>query len=253
MKKKIKNFWSLSFYLAKFGFKLRNEGSYLGILWYLLNPILLFGLLFLIFSRNLGVEIKSYTLYLFLGLIMFNFFQSATIESTRLIRDNRHTIKSIYFPRLSLVTGNVLKFLFSHIFEFIVFIALILLFGDHFFNVFFYPFILIFFALFTLGFSILLSAISVYFVDMENIWNFASRLLWFGTPIFYKIETESILFKINLINPLYYFISVSRDVIIYNTLPEFWKIIGIFVFTILSLILGLFVFNKLEGKFSEMI
>ena len=72
MNKRIKRFWDLSFYLAKSGFKLRNEGSYLGIIWYLLNPILFFCLLFVVFSQSLGSEIENYAIYLFIGIIIFN-------------------------------------------------------------------------------------------------------------------------------------------------------------------------------------
>ncbi len=253
MKKKIKRFLELSFYLAKSGFKLRNEGSYLGILWYILNPILFFGLLFFIFSQNLGSEIKNYPLYLFVGIIIFNFFQSATSESTELIRNNRHIFKSINFPRSAFVGGSVLKFLYSHIFEFIVLVFFMIYLGVNISNIFFYPLILVFITLFIFGVSLLLSALSVFFVDIKNIWAFASKLIWFGTPIFYEIEKGTFLFKINLLNPLYYFIKVSREIIIYQKIPETWMICGIIIFSVSFLLLGVFVFEKLNHKFMERI
>ena len=77
---RLKKFIELSFALAKAQFKLRNEGSYLGIFWYILNPIFIFSLLLLIFSTRVGQGIPHYPLYLLLGIIMFNFFQTATIE-----------------------------------------------------------------------------------------------------------------------------------------------------------------------------
>src|SRR3989344_1389723 len=98
------NFWNLSFGLAKTEFKLRNEGSYLGILWYLLNPILTFGILYLIFADRLGNNIAAYPAYLLLGIIMFNVFQSATVEATKsILKEYHYLIKSIQFPRESLV------------------------------------------------------------------------------------------------------------------------------------------------------
>ena len=125
----VKHFFELSFQIAKSGFKLRNEGSYLGILWYLLNPLLLFVLLLLVFADRLGNEIPMYPLYLLLGIVMFNFFQQTTSESTRIVLvDYRDLVKSINFPREAIVLGAVLKFLFSHFFEILLFFLLNLLF-----------------------------------------------------------------------------------------------------------------------------
>src|SRR4030042_3140482 len=95
---KLRHFLDLSLEIAKSSFKLRNEGSYLGIFWYLLNPLLLFLLLLLVFSDRLGNSIPSYPLYLLLGIVIFNFFQQATTESTKIIvRDYGELIKSINF------------------------------------------------------------------------------------------------------------------------------------------------------------
>src|SRR4030043_292518 len=106
--------WGLSLSLAKFKFKLRNEGSYLGIIWYLLSPLFFFTLLFFIFNERIGSNIQNYPLYLLIGIIMFNFFQSVTSEAATIILTNRGLIKSIKFPRESLVLSNLLRALFSH-------------------------------------------------------------------------------------------------------------------------------------------
>ncbi len=248
------NFWSLSFQLAKSGFKLRNEGSYLGILWYLLNPLLLFILLLLVFSDRLGTGIPQYPLYLLLGIIMFNFFQSATMESLRtIIKDYSGLIKSINFPKEALITGIVLKTLFSHLFEIILFIIILLIFGNSLAGMVFYPIIVLFFCLFIFGFCLILSSLTVYFADLDNIWNFAVRLIWLGTPIFYAIGGQTRLFYVNLLNPLYYFITLSRESIIYVRIPELWVILGCLFYSLLFLFLGLWIFNKLKIKFAEMV
>ncbi|MBD3260723.1 MAG: ABC transporter permease, partial [Candidatus Altiarchaeales archaeon] len=78
-KKKFKRLWGLSLSIAEAEFKLRNEGSYLGILWYLLEPLLMFILLLFVFSKSLGQDIPHYPLYLLVGIIVFNFFQKVTL------------------------------------------------------------------------------------------------------------------------------------------------------------------------------
>jgi ABC-type polysaccharide/polyol phosphate export permease len=250
---KFKKTFGLSFQLAKAEFKLRNEDSYLGILWYLLNPLLMFGLLFLIFFDRLGHNIPHYALYLLIGIIMFNFFQKTTIEATKTIWDNRFVIKSINFPRESLIAAIVLKFLFSHLFELILLILLLVILNFSLIGLVSYLGILIFFFLFIFGTGLILSALTVYFNDLKNIWFFASTLIWFGTPIFYAIEGQGRLFYLNLFNPMYYFITIARDLIISNEIPELWLISGAASYSLLFIIIGLVIFNMLKIKFAEMI
>jgi len=243
----------LSYQIAKADFKLKNEGTYIGILWYLLNPLFTFILLFLIFSDRLGKDIPNYPLYLLIGIIMFNFFQSSTTESIKKIFENRWIIKSINFPRESLIGAIILKNIFSHLFELILLILLLFIFKISLIGMVFYAVILIFFCFFIFGASLILSAFSVYFLDLENVWSFASRLIWLGTPIFYAVGGQTRLFYVNLFNPMFYFLTISRDVIIYARIPEFWMIFGMIFYSLMYLILGLLMFNKLKVKFAEMI
>ena len=254
IKKYFKNLFELSLSLAKAEFKLRNEGSYLGIFWYLLNPLLTFGLLFLVFSDRLGGGIPQYALYLLLGIVMFNFFQSSTNESvTSVIRDYRWVIKSINFPREALIASVVFKNLFSHFFEIIFFMIFLVFLKTSLIGILFYLPILIFFCLFVFGFSMLLASLTVYFVDLENIWAFAARLLWLGTPIFYTIAGQTRLYYVNIFNPIYYFITIARDLIIYAKMPDISIIFGTVFYALFFLSAGIFVFNMLKTKFAEKI
>jgi lipopolysaccharide transport system permease protein len=250
---KTKGMLGLSFQLAKTGFKLRNEGSYLGIFWYLLNPILMFSLLLFIFGNRLGNNIEYYPLYLLLGIIMFNLFQSTTKESTKAIIQNGALIKSINFPKEALIFSLILRNLFSHIFEIIIFFSILVFFKISVTGILYYLLLLIPFMIFIFGFSLLLSSFTVYFVDLDNIWEFASTVIWFGTPIFYAIENQTRLFYLNLINPLYYFLTSARDLAIYHKIPPTWMILGIVGFSLIFLFLGLFVFKRLNKKFAELI
>jgi ABC-type polysaccharide/polyol phosphate export permease len=251
---KVKSVLGLSIALAKAEFKLRNEGSYLGILWYLLSPVLMFILLFLVFSDRLGNDIPQYPLYLLMGVIMFNFFQNSTIECVgSILNENRSVIKAINFPRESLPISIVIKNLFSHLFEILLFILLFIFFKLSLINILYYFFILFFFCLFIFGVSLILASLTVYFVDMESIWAFAVRVLWLATPIFYAIGGQTRLFYLNLFNPVYYFITFARDVVIYGRLPETLITCGSIFYSLLFFIVGLMIFNTLKTKFAEKI
>jgi len=249
---KLKNFWQLSLALAKTQFKLRNEGSYLGILWYLLNPLLMFILLLFIFSSSLGSAVPNYPLYLLLGVVMFNFFQQITSFSIRTMDENRLIVKSINFSRESLVASNVLRTLFAHLFEIVLFFIIALFFGVSLKGIIFYIPILLLFSIFIYGASLILSSLYVYFIDIENIWLFFSRLLFFATPIFYSVSSGK-LFILNLFNPVYYFITIARELIIYNRLPEFWLIFGSLIYSLAFFVVGSSMFSKMKDKFAELI
>lgn len=251
----LRRFFSLSWVLAKMKFKLKNEGSYLGILWYLLNPILTFLLLYFIFNDRLGQGINQYPLYLFLGVIMFNFFQQVTMEATYAIWESQGMIKTIVFPRESLVASIIIHNLQAHFLEFALFVIIsVFFYGQvHPLYLLFYLALLALFAVFNFGFCLLISAISVYFTDFQNIWSFFVRLMWLGTPIFYTIAGQHRLFLLNLLNPVYYFIASARDIAVYGRLPELWLVAGMFAYALLFLIVGWLSFNRLKRRFAEMI
>lgn len=245
-------FWRLSWRLAVVGFKLRNEGSYLGNVWYVLNPALLFLILFYIFFDRLGGAIASYPAYLLLGILLYNFFLRTTNDAVSVISDSGF-IKSIHFQREALVCSVVIKNLFSHLFEAVVFFVFLFFLGVPVYGILLYVLVLGFMAIFTYGVSLFLSAVAVYVVDIGNIWQFFTTLLWFATPIFYSIDGQSRLFILNLFNPPYYFITAARDIVVYAKIPESWIIFGIIAYSLLSLVVGIVVFAKLKTKFAEMI
>lgn len=250
---KLKSILGLSLQIAKTGFKLKNEGTWLGVLWYLLSPVLTFLLLLGIFTDRLGRNIPNYPLYLILGIILFNYFQKITDECVSIIRNNKGVIKSIGFPREALVGSSVLRILFSHIFEVFILIILFLFFKVSVKTMIFYPLILTFLSIFSLGVGLILAALGTCFFDLVNIWGFVSKLIWFGTPVFYAIEGQSRLGILNLFNPMYYFITIARDAIIYARMPQVWMIAGMVGYSLVSLILGLFIFNKLKIRFAELV
>lgn len=248
----VRAFFHLIWQLAVVEFNLRNEGSYLGNVWYLLNPVLLFLLLYLIFFDRLGGAIPSYPAYLILGILPFTFFVRTTMDSTKAIVGNS-LIKSFSFKREALVLSIVLKNLFSHFFEVVVFFILLFFLGVPWYGIFIYLPLLFLLSVFVYGVGLFLSALTIYFADLENIWQFFTTLLWFVTPIFYAIEGQVRLFALNLFNPLYYFIAAARDSIVYGTMPQWGIMTGMVAYAFFSLVIGTAIFKKMERAFPEMV
>jgi lipopolysaccharide transport system permease protein len=252
--KKIRSIIELSMQLAKSNFKLRNEGSFLGIFWYLLEPLIFFViLLFLggVINKN---PIPSYPLYLLLGILMFNFFVTVTTQATSTLDKNHGFIKSLRINSESFVIATIIQFTFSHIIEMILFTIIMFFIGSHVYFILLYPILFFFFCLFTIGLSFTLATISVYFVDLQNIWSVFTILLWFVTPIFYSFQDpSSIIFKLNYINPLTHFMTVTRDVIIYHRVPTLLATLGICIFSIIVFFIGLYIFEKNKKSFAEIL
>jgi lipopolysaccharide transport system permease protein len=247
----IKSVVGLSLSLAKANFKVRNEGSFLGIFWYLLEPLSFFVILFFISETISQNSIAQYPLYLFIGLIMFNFFNAVTSFSTKVISNNAGFIKSLKIRSEAFVLAGVWQFVFSHIFELIALIIFAIILQANLGWFVFYFIILLFFILFTTGVSLILSVVGVYIGDLHNVWNVFSRLLWFATPIFYVANTQSLIGKINIFNPLYYFIHTTREVVIYQRIPSMATLITIVFGSIVMFAIGLFVFEKFKNSLAE--
>lgn len=252
--KDIKSKLSLSLSIANAQFKQKNEGSLLGILWYLLNPLILFVLLFFIFSKRLGEDIPFYPLYLLLGIIMFNFFQGISIRASGVfLKENSFVIKSISFPKQCLVLGLVINFLFSHLFEIFIFLLFLLYFKIPLFGIAPYLILVVFFSMFCYGLGLIIASMVIYIRDLENMWFFVSRLIWFGTPIFYSVEKGTILYNVNLINPLFYYITSGRSLLIHNQIPDVWICVNLVLFSFVFFILGLILYHKLKYRIPEML
>jgi len=249
--KNIQKTLSLSFSLAAAHFKLRNEGSYLGVFWYLLEPLSFFVILLFLGGVISEKSIDQYPLYLFLGLIMYNFFLAVTTSATSSMSLNSGFIKSIKINPEAFVISNAFQYAFSHLFEIIIFAIFMVVYKANLVFLIFYPFIFFFFFLFILGVSFALATIGVYLIDLNNIWQVIGRFLFFATPIFYLIPKGTWLFSLSKFNPLYHFTSISRDIIIYENLPVFHGMFLVGLISILIFLAGLFVFEKNKNKFAE--
>lgn len=252
---KLNDVLRVSLSLAKVSFRLRIEGSYLGIFWYLLNPLALFlVLLFVKETAFAGVEIPYYSLYLLIGIAGFNFFKLAITGSIDAINTNPDYIKSINkIAPESLVLSVVWQAVFSHTFELLLIIGLAIYFQVSLLGFLFYPLAFILFVLLITGISFVFATIGAYVNDLDNIWIIMSQLLLLATPIFYNISAGSLIYQVNLFNPLFYFLNITRDLIIYQTAPSLFITLMFIILSFSSLFIGILVFNRHKKKFAELL
>ncbi len=241
--------WNLS--LSEF--KLRYKNSILGYFWSLLEPLLMLTVLYLVFSNLMRVQVEHYQLFLLLGIILWNFFSRSTGIGMFSIVGKPGMIKKIYFPRDIFVISSCITALLMSLFESVVFIIFMFIFRVPISSTIMYvPLVLVLLFIFSLGVSMTLSALNVYFRDMQFIWDVFMQAAFFATPILYTLEMfPENLRTIALLNPMARIIISARNTIIYSTPATTEDMIYIGASAIFFLVLGYAVFMRLEPGFAE--
>jgi len=183
--------WTLAWALAVTDFRFRFFGSALGYLWQLMRPLMLFGVLYTVFSLFLdfGDEVRFYPVALLLGIVLYGFFNEATSTSLRSLMVRENLVRKIDFPRLAVPLASVLTALFNLALNLVpVFVFLLASGGKPRPGWLALPLLLGLLALFALGIGMLLSALFVRYRDVEPIWDVVLQILFYASPIFYSIE-----------------------------------------------------------------
>lgn len=231
--------------------KKKYRRSILGILWSMLNPLLMMLITAMVFSNLFRFEIKNFALYLLTGQIIFTFYAEATNFAMGSILENGHLIKKVYVPKylfpLSRVTSSAVNLLFT----LPAMLAIILVTGQTIsFKILFciIPLVLLF--IFCLGMGLFLSALAVYFRDMFHLYGVALTALNYATPIFYPENIIPVQYQwIVHCNPIYYYLKMFREVVYSNQIPDINLIIICFFISIIALIIGAYFFNKKQNNF----
>lgn len=231
----------------------KYKGSFLGVLWSFVNPLLMVLVYAIVFPYILKVQEDNYLIFLITATIPWTFFTTVISQGTTTIIANAGLIKKVYFPRailpISVVTSGLINFLISCVIIFIF----ILISGIGFsFYLLFLPLIIIIEYIFSLAIVFILSAINVYIRDVEYITNFVIMMLFYATPILYSFtlipERLRIIFDLN---PMAHIINSYRDILYYQKMPNTLNIIVVGLSSTLLLIIGYGIFKKLERGFAE--
>jgi ABC-2 type transport system permease protein len=226
-------FFHLTWTLAVHEFKLRFFGSVLGYFWQLVRPLLLFGVLYLIFAviLKVGSGVKYFPAVLLFNIVIYTFYAEATTMSVRSVVDRESIVRKIRFPRLVIPAAVVLTATFNLVLNLVVVLVFAAITGvtPH-LGWFFMPLIIVLLVAFTFGTSMLLSALFVRFRDIQPIWEVFLQALFYATPILYPIETVQAklpkLASAMMANPLAALMEQARHWIIDPSAPTAADVIG---------------------------
>jgi ABC-2 type transport system permease protein len=187
-----RRFRQLTWTLAVTDFRLRFFGSVLGYLWQLMRPLMLFGVLYVVFSKvfDLSGNVRFYPVALLLGIVLYGFFAEATSGSVRSLMDRENLVRKIEFPRLAVPLATVLTALFNLGLNLIpVLIFLVIAGGSpHWSWLELIPLVAVL-ATFATGIAMVLSSLFVRFRDVEPIWDVVLQIMFYVAPIIYMLQT----------------------------------------------------------------
>jgi ABC-2 type transport system permease protein len=264
-----KQFWHLTFNIAKTQWKMRFFGSALGYFWQLMRPLLLFGVLYIFWTQVVrirsiqGPQGNFYGVQLLGGIVLFTFLQEATMGSVRAVVDNEQLVRKIQFPRLAIPLATVMVALFNMLLNMLVVIIFALASGVT-------PALswlelipdLALLAIMAAGFAMLLSAAFVSFRDIQPIWEVLLQVVFYASPIMIPMAVVSQnihgeLLKLYMLNPLAVVVEQYKHALPNHAVPGAaayagygWVAIPV-AFVLVVFCLGFWVFNRTAPHVAE--
>ena len=266
MKKYFRNFYKyryLLYEIVRKNIKLQYRDSFLGILWTFLQPLLTTIVLVVVFGNLLGKDsskVLNYPVYLLCGRLLYDFYSQSTKRAMRSIKNSASVIKKVYVPKYMYPLANVCSTFVTFLISLIVlvlFIAYFLIFSPNKPNITPYVFLsfvpVLVLLILTLGVGVLLSALSVFFKDIEYIYDVFCMMLFYMTPIVYNLDQlkiKSVLVRrILMANPLYSIVSMFRDCVLFGRMFNINHLLYSLAFSVVCLAAGCLVFAKKQDKF----
>lgn len=235
-------------------FKLKYRRSFLGVAWSVLNPLLMMMVMAAVFSTMMRFSsdgIPSYPLYIILGNVTFTLMSDSTSQGMRSIIEAASLLKKVRIKRwvfpVEKVLFGLLNFSFSLIAVLIVMLAVGVL---PTWTALLLPLFLIYFGMFCVGLSMLLSSLSVFFRDVIHLWSVILTAWTYATPLFYPAEIlPDWMMFLERFNPMYHFVNYIRDLLLYQRVPSIALNGACALFGVGMLVIGLLVFKKTERRF----
>ena len=234
--------------------RVKYKGTFLGFLWSFANPLLQVMVYSAIFPYIMRYNQENFPLFLFSALIPWEFFSSTLRGSCGLMISNASLVTKVYFPREVLPIAFSISGLFNMIFSYVVLIPLLLIFRVKItWNILWLPVLMAIITVLCTGIAMLMSAVNVFFRDMEYMLGIMIMALYFLSPVMYNITflPEHLQQVMLICNPAAGIIVLFRNVTFFG-LPMDFHILGIAVFhAVLFLTAGYAVFLKLQRGFAE--
>lgn len=231
--------------------KVRYRHSALGLIWTVLNPLLMMTVLTVVFSTLFKTDIEYFPIYYLAGSLLFSFTTESTTTAMHAMISNSSLIKKVYIPKYLFPLSNMLSAMVNLCFSLIaMFIVMIITKAPFHITLLLIPIPIFYTFLFATGLGILLSALTVFFRDIAHFYGVFTLAWMYMTPIFYPVTMlPETIFKIMQFNPMYHYVTFMRDLVLNGTFPSMSENLICLAMGLVMLFIGLFVFYKKQDKF----
>lgn len=232
-------------------FKKKYKRTVFGMAWSVLSPLLMLLVMKLVFTRFFGRSMKHYTTYLFCGNLVFSWFRESTTQGMMSLMQNATIFTKINVPKYLFVLSKNVQTLINFGLTLGVFFIFCVLDNIEFTWKFVFLLIPITgLALFNIGVGLILSALFVFFRDIQYLWSVFVQLVMYMSAIFYSIDRyPRYAQNIFLLNPLYLFIRYFRKIVIEATVPSVWFHVLMFADAVLALGIGCWIYKRYNSSF----
>ncbi|MGD8626710.1 MAG: ABC transporter permease [Anaerolineae bacterium] len=243
--------------------KVRYKNSALGVLWSLLNPLLMTLVFTFVFTIMLETDLEDFAVFFLCGFLPWSFLSTSVTGTTASIVGNAHLIKKVYFPREILPISEVLANLVNFLLALVVLFAMILISGRPLtLALLLLPLIIVAQVILVLGLSLLLATLNVFYRDTQHLLEPIMTAWFFLTPVFYPIGTlpdNATLLGITVdvelwarrLNPMASLIASYRDVLYWGSPTGIDFFLRTLATCVLVLLLGYVVFCRFSATFGE--
>ena len=231
--------------------KVRYRRSVLGMLWTVLNPLLMMIILTIVFSTLFKQNIEHFPIYYLSGSLIFSFCTETTSNAQYSILGNAALMKKVYIPKylfpLSKVMSGIVNLGFSLTAMFIVMVVLKVDFKA---TLLLLPIPIFYTFLFAVGLGLFLAATTVFFRDLAPFYSVFTMAWTYLTPIFYPVEIlpETVL-KVVYFNPMYHYVQYMRNLVLYGVFPSMTENLVCFLMGVIMLVVGTVVFYRKQDNF----
>lgn len=250
----MKEFWrfrSLLYELIARDIKVKYRRSVLGLLWTILNPLLMMCVLYLVFSKLFRFDIENYAIYVLSGQVIFNYYQVTTTDAMMSILNNSTLIKKVYIPKYMLVLVKILSGTVSLAASYLALLIVIVVTGGKIYitNLLaILPFASI--VVLSLGAGLFLAALTVRFRDILHLYGVFCTLLFYITPIIYPFSIlPDYMKKFVVWNPLMMITDVFRTIVLEGRVPQSGQLLYSILGPMIILVIGCLFFKKRENTF----
>ena len=220
------------------------------MIWSVLSPLLTLLVMRLVFTQFFGKSIEHYTIFLFCGNIIFAFFSDATNGGMGSLMSNANIFSKINVPKYLFLFSRAVTSLINFGLTFLVFLFFCLIDGITFGPIFLALLIPITcLIIFNIGMGLILSALFMFFRDVQYLWTVFTQLLMYMSAIFYNPAQFGVLENIFYINPIYCYIKFFRVTVIDGVMPPFWITLLCIFYALLAFAIGALIYKKKNHKF----